>query len=51
MYIPSHIDFNSDALFNIPVDDFDLIYSEILTADGESFSNKCGNQILGQYGL
>ena len=48
MYIPGQIDFNSEGLLDIPVEDFDLIYSEIFTADGEYLAHKCQSKIVGE---
>ncbi|KNZ56062.1 hypothetical protein VP01_2502g2 [Puccinia sorghi] len=45
--IPGQIDFNRKALFDILVEDFDLIDSEIITENGDYFCNKCSNKILG----
>ena len=47
MYIPGSLHYQHEDLFEVPISDFDLIYSEIQTYHGDSFVGMSGNQILG----
>jgi hypothetical protein len=50
-YIRSNIAYNSPDLLDIPVEDFDKIYSEIIRHDGSLMMEKCGHVIKGKYQL
>jgi hypothetical protein len=51
LYIRSKIAYKSSDLLDIPVDDFDKIYSEIRCHDGSLMMEKCGHVIKGKYKL
>ncbi|KNZ45713.1 hypothetical protein VP01_7876g1, partial [Puccinia sorghi] len=47
IYIPGSLLYEHEDLFEVPISDFSLIYSEIVTYNGSSFAAKSGYEILG----
>jgi hypothetical protein len=49
IYIPKAIEFSHRDLLEIPVSQFDLIYSEIRIRNGDSLMDIAGHQIFGKH--
>ena len=46
--IPTSIKFMSKDLLDIPVENFDLLYHQIKTINGDNFMDLCRHQIVGE---
>ena len=49
IFIPGPLEYNHPDLFEVPISDFDLTYSEIQTYHGDSFVEKAGYEIIGMF--
>ena len=48
IYIPGSLNYQDQILFEVPISDFSLIYSEIQTYHGDSFVEMAGYEISGK---